>query len=85
MDRSESPPEPDRVVGVIVLCNVQDFVSGGGLGRVTRETRGSECDFGRRPSNHRWLVTVRTPQGTTYEIEAPYDQQFRLGQTWPPE
>ena len=74
---SEPTPQPDRVVAVLVKCQV--WVTGGKALDLT----GSECQQADRAVNYRTQVTVRTSEGSTYQIDVPTTTKVAVGDTWP--
>ncbi len=72
---------PDRVVGVILKCDVKTYIK---ISEPAyRPTTGPACNSN-EAINARHEVTVRTPKGTVYTVEAPDIWLIRLGDSWPP-
>ena len=80
--------EPDRVVAAMPKC--QELVEGGKI----FDLAGSECQQGdstaasATPSsyliiNSRLQLTVRTSNGSTYQIDVPITTDVHVGDTWP--
>lgn len=76
----DDPKGEDIVVGVSALCDLRVIDRGSST---TRETRGDQCLTSTRASNVRQEVTVRTPKGETYTVEAPPGRLISLGDRWP--
>jgi len=80
---SEPTPQPDRVVAVLAKCQILVTLD------KTYEMTGSECQQGDRPYgdlvivNSHLQLTVRTSQGSTYEIDVPTSTDVSVGDTWP--
>ena len=85
----ERDAKPDRVVGVRYVCEITETTGRGVTGAReyrTYETSGEICvtaDSG--AANTRQRVTVRTPEGDTYEVEARRNELISVGQAWPPQ
>lgn len=78
-DATATPEPPDRVVGVIIRCEL-----GSGI-----RLAGEECTALRQAPGMVKEVTVRTASGSTYVVSiAKGDVLFddvELGDVWPPE
>jgi hypothetical protein len=79
---SGSTPQPDRVVAVLAKC--QTAASG-----KTLDLTGSMCQGGDQVLgegvifNSRLQITVRTSEGSTYQIDVPFATSVAVGDTWP--
>ena len=69
--------EPDRVVGVRLACEGRPVDS------VARPMTGSECTNSGAVRNVRQVVTVRTADGRTYQVEVGPEIRVTIGQAWP--
>lgn len=70
----------DKVISVILKCDKQVSI---GVERVIRPTTGADCENS-SVMNARQEVTVRTPGGNVYTVDAPVVWLIRLGDSWPP-
>ena len=88
---SEPIPQPDRVIAVLAKCqqtreqphDIRDNLRNPIPLYVVDQT-GSECLTGKRNiSNPRLQITVRTAQGSTYQLEVPITTKVAVGDVWP--
>jgi hypothetical protein len=81
---SDPTPESDRVVGVLAKCQL--LAAG-----KTFDLTGSDCQRGDQQIgqsgaviiNSRLELTVRTSEGSTYEIDVPFGTDVEVGDAWP--
>ena len=74
---SEPTPQPDRVVAVLAKC--QSYVP-----QKTLDLSGPDCQNRKLTIiNSRLQLTVRTPEGSTYQIDVPTTTDVSVGDTWP--
>lgn len=82
-------PPSDQVLSVIVRCEQPGFKAPNGPEFPTKQYSGVECDA-RDPNgafrhiNRRLVLTVRSPSGGMYTIDAPLETAVKPGDPWPP-
>lgn len=77
-------PEPDRVVNIERKC--EWFVTGVGFQRAPQSFCEAVFDGSQENSSireARLRLTIRTAQGTTYEIDVDPRSSVRVGDQWP--